>query len=111
MKNTGSYCFWDIILADYKFTEWTGSKLRPVVVLFRDREDYTVLKMTTQDTQTKDSLTLGPDDDNCLKVVTYIKMDKINTFHESLFLRKIGHINATQKKSVKNYLINRINDL
>ena len=111
MRNTGKYVFWDIILVEYEFAEWTGSKLRPVVVLFRDMDDYTILKMTTKGSESNDALALVPDDENCLKSPTYIKMGKINTFHETLFLKRIGKISSAQRATVKKYLMEFIGKL
>jgi len=64
MKNIDNCCFGDIILADYTFSDGTGSKLRPVLVLFRDREDITVLKMTSQQITGDDVLFLEPNVEN-----------------------------------------------
>ena len=48
MKNTDNFTFWDIILAEYNFTDNSNSKLRPILVLFKDWEDITILKITSQ---------------------------------------------------------------
>ncbi len=111
MKNTDKLCFWDIILADYSFSDGSGSKLRPVFVLFCEREDYTILKMTGQSIPWDDVLVINPDGQNGLKGKTYLRMQKINTFHETLFTKKIGQVSEIQKKQVKEYLLRFIKNL
>ncbi len=111
MKNTDSFCFWDIILAEYDFSDGSGSKLRPVFVLFREREDYTVLKMTSQSVTGWDILVFEPDIWNGLKIKTSIRMQKINTFHETLFVKKIWQVTDDDKKKIKEFLIRFIKNL
>jgi hypothetical protein len=112
MKNTDNFTFWDIVLADYDFSDWSGSKIRPVLVLFRDREDYTILKMTGQYTSWEDVIVFEPTEENRLKGTTYLRMQKINTFHETLFLpRKLWVIRAKEKDEIKAYLVGFIGSL
>ena len=111
MKNTDKFCFWDIILAEYDFSDGSGSKLRPVFMLFSEREDYTILKMTGQFISWEDVLAIDPDGQNGLKGRTCLRMQKINTFHETLFTKKIGSVNEKQKKQVKEYLLDFIKKL
>lgn len=111
MKNTDSFCFWEIILAEYDFSDGSGSKLRPVFVLFREREDYTILKMTSQPTNWADVLTIEPSEENGLRWRTCLRMQKINTFHETLFTRKIWQVSDEEKEKVKEYLLKFIKNL
>jgi len=112
MKTIDKYAFGDIILADYQFSDGKWSKLRPVLVLFKDGQDYTVMKMTSQET-TNDAMTIkiDPDVNNNVKITTYVKIKKINTFHETLFMKRIGEINSAQKKHIKQGLIRFIDAL
>jgi hypothetical protein len=58
-------------------------------VLFKDFEDITVLKITSQIQELDDfTLLLEPDEENKIKITSYIKIKKITTFHERLFLKK-----------------------
>ena len=67
--------------------------------------------MTGQFTSRVDVLAIDPDEQNGLKGRTYLRMQKINTFHETLFIKKIGHMSEVQKKQVKEYLLDFINKL
>ncbi|USN57741.1 MAG: type II toxin-antitoxin system PemK/MazF family toxin [Candidatus Peribacteria bacterium] len=89
MKSIDNFTFGDIILADYVFSDNSDSKLRPVLVLFRDGDDYTVMKITSKYQQNDDfTISLEPDTINNIKMLSYIKIKKITTFHKSLFLEK-----------------------
>jgi len=100
------------VLADYDFSDGSGSKLRPVLVLFREQQDYTVLKMTTQAVTWNDVLVITPSSLNNLKMVTRIRMKKINTFHEVLFLpKKLWCIDEKEKQQIKKYLQNFLGSL
>ncbi len=112
MRNIDSFAFGDIVLLDYEFTDGSWSKLRPVLVLFIEWEDITVLKMTTQEKDQKDALKIEPNNQNRLKASTYICMKKISTFHETLFLsRKLWAINPTEKFHIKKYVSEMIENL
>jgi hypothetical protein len=108
MKTTDNFTFWDIILAEYNFTDNSNSKLRPVLVLFKDWKDITVLKITSQKQNLDDfTISLEPDEENKIKIISYLKIKKITTFHESLFLgKKIWNISQKQKIFLKEKLSN-----
>jgi hypothetical protein len=108
MSSTDNFTFWDIILAEYTFTDNSQSKLRPVLVLFKDFEDITVLKITSQIQELDDfTLLLEPDEENKIKITSYIKIKKITTFHERLFLKKkIWTISKEQKEILREKIIN-----
>jgi len=80
-------------------------------VLFCEREDYTILKMTGQTVIGDDVLVINPDEQNGLKGRTCLRMQKINTYHETLFTKKIGHASEVHKKQVKEYLLSFIRQL
>jgi mRNA interferase MazF len=111
MRNIDNYCFWDIILAEYSFSDWSWSKLRPVFVLFRDKEDYTVLKMTSQTSSWNDVIMLQPNPQNGLKWTTYLRMQKINTFHETLFIKKIWIVSEKERQEIKDYWLKFVKNL
>ncbi|MDD3262485.1 MAG: type II toxin-antitoxin system PemK/MazF family toxin [Candidatus Absconditabacteria bacterium] len=105
MKIIDNLSFGDILLVDYEFTDGKGSKLRPILFLFSEKEDYTILKMTSQEAvDDKYSIEIKPDIQNNLRSITYVKIKKITTFHESLFARKIGSLSLSQKKKIKSLL-------
>lgn len=113
MKSTDKFIFWDIILAEYVFSDNSGSKLRPVLVLFCDWEDYTVLKITSQErTLDNHTIVIEPDSFNGIKIKSFIKIKRINSFHESLFLnKKIWSISSELKTFLKEKLKDLMDNL
>lgn len=111
MKITDNLSFWDILLVDYEFSDGKWSKLRPTLFLFSEKEDYTILKMTSQEDNTNFSIAIYPSQENSLRSTTYVKIKKITTFHESLFYKKIWSLSLSQKKQVKSLLENIFHSL
>ena len=68
MKNIDNAQFGDILLAEIIFSDNSGSKIRPVVFLYAEGEDYTVLKITSQGMSQYDAvLQITPNIQNQLK--------------------------------------------
>lgn len=102
MKTVDKRCFGDIILADVLFTDGQWSKLRPVLVLYNNEEDYTILKISSQ-SLSWDIIRLPMDDGNNLRADSMIDLKKISTFHETLFVKKRWTITQEQKILVQQY--------
>lgn len=102
MRTTDNFSFGDIVLADIEFTDKSGSKLRPVLVLYKNREDITVLKMTSQHISW-DKLTIPIDDYNKLREETTIDLTKVITFHETIVHHTLGKISSQHKTYIKKY--------
>lgn len=111
MKIIDNLSFWDILLVDYEFSDGKWSKLRPTLFLYSEKEDYTILKMTSQEDNNNFSVAIDPNQENSLRSTTYVKIKKITTFHESLFYRKIWSLSVLQKKKIKEWLRNIVDDL
>lgn len=81
----------DIILIPFPFTDLTGSKLRPVIVLIEAEYDLTVSFITTQ-MKWKDStdIEILPSIENGVKKISLIRLSKIATIDKSLAVGKIG---------------------
>ena len=102
MKITDKRQFGDIVLADIIFTDWTWSKLRPVLILYNNWNDYTILKMSSQNISW-DCLKIPVDDFNNLRIDSWVDLAKISTYHETLFHKKLGIIQESQKNIIKSY--------
>ena len=81
----------DIILIPFPFTDLTGSKLRPAIILIVNDYDLTVSFITTQ-LKWKDptDIELVPSNENGIKKTSLIRLSKIATLDRSLAVGKIG---------------------
>jgi mRNA interferase MazF len=91
----------DVILIPFPFTDLTGSKLRPVVVLISSDFDLTVAFITTQ-MKWRDTtdVELLPSTESGIKKVSLIRLSKIATVDKSLAIGKIGELLTIQQTEV-----------
>lgn len=96
----------DIILVTFPFTDLSGSRLRPALVLISIKEDITVAFITTnlKVTGTSD-LILKVNQTNGLKKDSLLKLNKIATLDVGLVMGKIGNLNESELKEVDKKLI------
>jgi len=96
----------EIILITFPFTDLSGSKLRPALVLAADKEDVTVAFITTnlQHFNNTDML-LRKSSINCLKKDSLVKMNKIATLDHSLAMGKVGQLAENELKEVDRKLV------
>lgn len=81
----------DIVLITFPFTDLSGSKLRPAVVLIDHSSDITVSFITTQvQRQEPTDVQLLPDSTNGLKRQSLIRTSKIATLDKSLAKGLLG---------------------
>ena len=94
----------DIVLIAFPFTDLSGSKVRPSIILGGDRDDYVCVFITTQVPIGNNHILLSPDKVNNIKAISYIRYTKIASLNKSIILGKIGVLS-------KNDLIILINKL
>ena len=93
----------DIVLITFPFTDLTGSKLRPAVILVDTAIDLTVCFITTQlQWQETTDVQLMPTDSNGLKKQSLIRTSKIATLDKTLAKGLLGRLNS-QELSDLNY--------
>ncbi len=87
----------DIVLIPFPFTNLTGSKLRPAIVLFVTDFDLTVSFITTH-LKWKDStdIEILPSTENGIKKTSLIRVSKIATVDKSLAIGKIGELQQSE---------------
>ena len=97
----------DIILIPFPFSDLTGSKLRPALVLISTETDVTVCFITTQ-FQWKESfdIQLNPSSFNGLKKMSLLRISKFSTIDKDLILGRIGilennYINILNKNLIR----------
>jgi mRNA interferase MazF len=81
----------DIVMAPFPFTDLTGTKLRPAVVLIVTIYDLTVSFITTQlKWREPTDIELLPSTKTGIKKVSLIRLSKIATVDKSLAVGKLG---------------------
>jgi mRNA interferase MazF len=87
----------DIVLISFPFTDLTGKKSRPAVVLINSPEDVTVCFITTQ-TKWKSSfdIVIEPSQNNGLKKTSIIRLNKFATIDKDLVLGRLGQITVAE---------------
>jgi mRNA interferase MazF len=83
----------DIVLITFPFTDLSGNKLRPAVVLGETTQDVTVCFITTQiEWQEPTDIVLAPNNDNGLRKLSLIRVGKIATLEKSLIKGLMGRL-------------------
>lgn len=96
----------EIILITFPFTDLSGSKLRPALVLASDKEDITVAFITTNLQQVNNTdMLLRKSSINGLKKDSLVKINKIATLDHSLAMGKVGQLVENELKEVDRKLV------
>jgi mRNA interferase MazF len=81
----------DIILLSFPFTDLTGSKTRPALILAESLSDIVVCFITTQIKYTSDfDISIVQSERNGLKKPSIIRLNKIATINKDLVLGLLG---------------------
>src|SRR5664279_2053175 len=95
----------DIVLITFPFTDLSGSKLRPAVVLADTSLDLTVCFITTQlQWQEPTDVQLLPNSSNGLKKQSLIRTSKIATLDKTLAKGLLGILTNTELADLNNKL-------
>ncbi len=87
----------DIVLITFPFTDLSGRKLRPAVVLVQTNLDVTVCFITTQmQWQEITDVTISPNSTNGLKMPSLIRTSKIATLEKTLSKGLLGKLNPKE---------------
>jgi mRNA interferase MazF len=87
----------DIVLITFPFTDLSGSKLRPAVVLVDTSADITVCFITTQlGWQEPTDVLLQPNTINGLRTTSLIRTSKIATLDKSLAKGLLGRLSSKE---------------
>jgi mRNA interferase MazF len=94
---------WDILLCPFQFTNGQWSKHRPVVVLSQERDDYLVAAISTKiDQWWAFDIIIKPSEQNGLRKKSIIRLSKLFSFSEDVFVRQIWTIDIWYRKNIKN---------
>jgi mRNA interferase MazF len=87
----------DIILIPFPFTDLSGNKTRPALVLVVDVYDITVAFITSKVIrQEPNDAELIPSEINGLKTESLVKLNKLATLNKKLAFGKIGELSPSE---------------
>ena len=86
-----------IVLIPFPFTDLSGSKVRPAVVLCKSNLDVTICFITSElKWKTQYDISVFPSATNGLKVPSLIRTSKIATIDSSLVLGALGELSNSE---------------
>lgn len=87
----------DIVLITFPFTDLSGTKLRPAIVLVDSENDITVCFITSQlEWRDKSDIILHPSPENGLRKQSLIRIAKIATLDKSLAKGLLGKLTSDE---------------
>ena len=88
--------FGDVLLARFPYTDLTGDKRRPVLVLSSDNDgaDVIVCAITSRPHDGPCDITVDPSPTNGLKVPSRVQFDKIATLERGIIAGQLGAMPA-----------------
>ena len=96
----------DIVLIPFPFTDLSGIKMRPALILVSGELDITVSFITTQlKWEEPFDVKIEPTDSNGLKRISLIRLSKLATLDKGLALGKLGHLSQDEITKINNRLI------
>lgn len=96
----------DIVLIPFPFTDLSGSKNRPVLVLVEDHLDVTVAFISGQiKWQASHDLLLTPSPQNGLKKVSLVRTNKLATLNKGLVLGLLGSLAVNEMAELDQKLL------
>lgn len=102
----------DIALVPFPFTDLSGQKLRPALVLFVNNEDLTVLFISSNiNILGNGDIIINPDNENRLRSRSVIKITKIATISRSIVKYHFGRLEESLFMKVLKSLKDEIDHL
>jgi mRNA interferase MazF len=96
----------DIVLIPFPFTDLSGKKNRPALILVDGEADITVSFITTQLKWQEDSdVKIEPTQTNGLKRTSLIRLSKLATIDKDLVIGKLGNLSRDELTSVDKNLV------
>lgn len=97
----------DVVLVHFPFTDLSGQKLRPALVIAYPRGEDVILAFVTskpgnQDPQAEHRLDPADPEFRAtgLKISSAIRLDKLATLHRSLVQRRLGYLGPQSERAV-----------
>jgi mRNA interferase MazF len=98
--------FGSIVFVAFPFTDLSGTKLRPALIISRDnhaRDDVVLAFVTSRNPTDKprDAMPISPTPENGLRIDSFVLFDKLVTLKKELVLGKAGNAGTTWLASAK----------
>ena len=90
--------FW---VTDIPFTDGSGSKKRPILVLWLDGSDVVAVAVTSTVPRSPTGVPLADWQASGLRVVSTVRLSRLDCLEQSLLIARIGAISATDGQAVK----------
>ena len=96
----------DIVLLPFPFTDLSGGKNRPAIVLIDSEEDVTVCFLTTQVKWSSEfDISVQPSETNGLKKPSLLRLNKFTTLDKDLIIGRIGTLETHYIETLNQNLI------
>lgn len=100
----------DLILIPFPFSDLTGAKNRPALILISNELDVTVSFITSQiKWSSSHDIVLFPSLLNGLKVKSLVRLSKLASISKDLILGKLGELSQSELNEVNKGLIGLFN--
>ncbi len=95
----------DVILIVFPFSDLSGNKLRPALVIAESANELTVVFITTQlKWKEPTDAVLHPDKQNGIRKQSLLRISKIATLDKTLVMGRLGFINSIIQNEVDSKL-------
>jgi len=96
----------DVVVVDFPFTDLTGSKLRPSVILLENKFDYVICFITSNlAIEEPFDIVLSPKPSNGLKKQSLLKTNKIMTVDKDIVMGIIGQLTNAEINLLNNNMV------
>lgn len=96
----------DIVLVPFPFTDLSGQKNRPAIILIDTEDDVTISFITTQlKWQSEFDIIIQPTELNGLKKTSLLKLSKFATIDKDLIIGLLGQLDNNYIKQLNENLI------
>lgn len=96
----------DVVLIDFPFTDLSGNKLRPALILAKDGDNVVLAFFTTTLKEVyKSDLLIIKSDTNGLKRDSILRLNKLTTLSSTLIKGKFGNISDSEINEINKKLI------
>ena len=91
----------DVWLADIPFTDGSGSKVRPVLVLWLDGADVIVAVVTSAPPRTTTVVALADWRAAGLRVASTVRLSRLDCLEQSLLFHRLGTLSSADANNIK----------